>query len=237
MALKVLRYIYLETVFLNSKNRKIMRRLIFACTLFIGSTLAMHVNAQTKTAFGLKLNGNMTNLRLLKMKDRNNRFEPGVNFGGFMKIELSKNFVLQPELMMGYTEGKINIGDEKAKYEYSSVEVPVYAIGQFEAGSGKFFFGLAPIVGYGFDSNDAKVKIGNGDLPNLDDFWTVDSENYAKLGLNHWYYGGAIMVGYELQNGLSFQAGYQRTHDFRSDSKKRSKIETHTISLGIGYRF
>lgn len=214
-----------------------MRQIIFAFTLLFCSILAMPANAQTKTSLGLKLNGNMTNLRLMKMKDRNNRFEPGANLGGFVKIEFGKNFALQPELMMSYTEGKMKIGDEKAKYEYSSVEVPVYAIGQFEAGTGKFFFGLAPIVGYGFDSNDARVKIGNGELPNFDDFWEVDSDNYAKLGLNHWYYGGALILGYELQNGLTFQAGYQRTQDLRSDSKNRSKIETHTISLGVGYKF
>lgn len=214
-----------------------MRKIIFVCTLLIGGILAMHLNAQTKTSFGLKLNGNMTNLRLMKMKDRNNRFEPGAQLGGFVKIEFSKNFALQPELMMGYTQGKINVGNEKAKYEYSSVEVPVYAIGQFEAGNGKLFFGLAPIVGYGFDSNDAKVKIGNGELPNLDDFWEVDSDNYAQLGLNHWYYGGALIVGYELENGLTFQAGYERTQDLRSETKNRSKVETHTISLGVGYKF
>lgn len=212
-----------------------MRKIIFVCTLLLCGTLV--VNAQTKTSFGLKLNGSMTNLRLIRMTDKNNRFEPGANLGGFAKIEFGKNFALQPELMMGYTEGKIKIGDEKAKYEYSSVEVPVYAIGQFDAGNGKFFFGLAPMVGYGFDSNDAKVKIGNGELPNIDDFWEVDSDNYVELGLNHWYYGGALIVGYELQNGLTFQAGYQRTHDFRSKSKNRSKIETHTITLGIGYKF
>lgn len=214
-----------------------MKKIILASTLLICSMLAMHVDAQTKTSFGLKLNGNVTNLKLMKMQNKNNRFEPGANLGGFVKIEFSKSFALQPELMMGYTEGKIKIGDEKAKYEYSSVEVPVYAIGQFEAGAGKFFFGLAPLVGYGFDSNEAKVKIENGELPNLDDFWEVDADNYAKLGLNHWYYGGALIVGYELQNGLTFHAGYQRTHDFRSDSKNRSKVETHTISLGIGYKF
>ncbi|NDW12218.1 PorT family protein [Bacteroides sp. 214] len=214
-----------------------MRQIIFAFTLLLCSLLAMQANAQTKTSLGVKLNGNMTNLRLMNMKDRNNHFEPGANLGGFAKIEFGKSFALQPELMMSYTEGEIKVGNEKSKYEYSAVEVPVYAIGQFKAGNGQFFFGLAPLVGYGFDSNEAKVKIGNAELPNLDDFWKVDSDNYAKLGLNHWYYGGALIVGYELQNGLTFQAGYQRTHDFRSDSKKRSKIETHTINLGIGYKF
>lgn len=93
---------------------------------------------------------------------------------------------------------------------------------------------MGPLVGYGFDSSDGKVKIGNA---NLDDFWGTDSDGYAKLGLNHWYCGGAVIVGYELQNGLTFQAGYQRTHDLLSDNKKRSKVEIHSISLGIGYRF
>lgn len=214
-----------------------MKRIIFTGILVVCSTLVMQINAQTKTSFGLKLDGNITNLKLTKMKDKNKSFEPGASFSGFTKIEFSENFALQPELRLSYTEGKIKIGDEKVKYEYSSVEIPIYAIAQFKAGNGTFFFGLAPIVGYGFDSNDAKVKIGNGELPNLDDFWEVDSDNYAKLGLNHWYYGGGVLVGYELQNGLTFHAGYQRTHDFRSDSEKRSKIETQTIRLGLGYKF
>lgn len=211
-----------------------MKKLILASLLLIGGVFATHINAQSKTSFGIKLNGSMTNLRMKKMKDKNNTFDPGVSLGGYTKFELSKNFALQPEIMMSYTEGKIKIGGEKLKYEYSSVEVPIYALGQFEAGSGKLFFGLAPLVGYGFDG-DAKVKIGK--TPNFDDFWGTDSDGYVKLGLSHWYYGGAVMVGYELQNGLTFQAGYQRTHDLRSDNEKRSKVETHSISLGVGYRF
>lgn len=211
-----------------------MKKIILTCLLTTGVIFATHVNAQTKTSFGIKLNGSMTNLKMEKMKDKNNTFDPGVSLGGYTKIELSKNFALQPELMMSYTEGKIKIGGEKVKYEYSVVEVPIYALGQFDAGNGKFFFGIAPLVGYGFDSSDGKVKIGN---VNLDDFWETDSDGYVKLGLNHWYYGGAVMVGYELQNGLTFQAGYQRTHDFRSQKENRSKIETHSISLGIGYKF
>ncbi len=214
-----------------------MKKIILTCLLIIGGIFVTHINAQKKTSFGLKLNGNMTNLKIKKMKEENKTFDPGASLGGYLKIELSKNFALQPEIMMSYTQGKIKIANEKLKYEYSSVEVPIYALGQFEAGSGKLFIGLAPIVGYGFDTNDAKVKIGNAELPNLDDFWVIDKDNYVKLGLNHWYYGGGAIIGYELQKGLTFQAGYQRTHDFRSSNKKKSKVETHSINVGIGYRF
>lgn len=192
-------------------------------------------HAQGKVSLGVKLNGNMTNLKFTKLKDKNNTFDPGVSFGGFAKIELSKHFVLQPELILGYTEGKIKIGSEKVKYEYSSVEVPIYAIGQIELGNGSFFFGIGPTIGYGFDSGDAKFKIGNSSY--FDDFFDRDSDDNFKLGLNHWYHGGGGIVGYELHNGLTFHAGYQGTRDFHSERKKKKKMETHTISVGVGYKF
>lgn len=212
-----------------------MKKIILTCLLLVGGSLAMHINAQTKTSFGLKIDANMVNLKLTKMKNKNNSFDAGASLGGFTKIEFSENFALQPELMMSYTERKIKIGDERLKYKYSSVEVPIYALGQLEAGRGKFFFGMGPIIGYGFDSDDAEVKIGNS--PELDDFFELDSDNYIQLGLNHWYYGGGFIWGYELHNGLTFHVGYQRTHAFRSENKKKSKIEVQTISLGIGYKF
>lgn len=215
-----------------------MRKIILTCMLLLGASYVIQSNAQTKASFGLKLNGNMTNLKFKDAKNSNNHFDYGASFGAFTKIDFSKNFALQPELMMNYAEGKIKIGEGKLKYKYSSVEVPIYALGQFDLGSGKFFFGMGPIIGYGFDSDDAEFKIGKDiDWEDWNGWLDFSNSDKINLGLNHWYYGGAVMIGYELNRRLTFHAGYQRTHDFRSKRQNKSRIETHLISLGVGYIF
>lgn len=216
-----------------------MKKIILMCILLVG--IGIGANGQS-TSFGLKLNGNLTNLKLTKLKDKNNNFDPGIALGGFMKIEFGQNFALQPELLMNYSEGKIKIGNEKLKYEYCSVEVPIYGLGQFEINYGKLFFGMGPVIGYGFDSDDAELKIGNSDW-DWDDYFDFknkknsDSDKKVGLNLNHWYMGGGLLVGYEHKSGLMAHAGYQMAYDLGSKSRKKTKIDTQTISLGVGYKF
>jgi len=212
-----------------------MKKVFLICLFLIGMMLTMQINAQTNTSFGVKLNGNMTNLRMTEMKNKNNSFGPGVSVGGFTRLEFSKYFALQPELMLSYSQGKIKITDEKLNYKYSSVNLPVYAVGQLEVGNGKFLLGVGPVIGYGFDAGSGKVKAGNAS--EIDDFWKPDKDNNIKLDLNQWYSGVVAFIGYELHSGLSFHAGYQGVQDFYSSKRKDKKMDIHTISLGLGYRF
>lgn len=209
-----------------------MKKIILVFILLLG--LITEINAQD-TSFGLKANGSMTNIKSKKLREKKNNFEPGITVSAFAHIEFSPNLAIQPELSMSYTEGKIRFGYERFKYEYSSVEVPIFVLGQFESNSGKFFFGLGPIVGYGFDSENAKWKIGNSSGYDYD--WPGYWDGYIRMGLNHWYGGGAGIIGYELHNGVTFQAEYRGLKDLRSNKRNRSKIDIHTISFGIGYRF
>lgn len=201
-----------------------MKKIILVSILTVFGAWALTVNAQTKTSFGVKLDGNLTNVKITNLQGDDNSFKPGASFGGFSKMEFSKNFALQPELLFNYTERKIKAGDEKVKFKYASVEIPIYAMGQFSAGNGKVFFGIGPNIGYGFsiDSNTEKLE---------------DWENGAnKLELSHWYVGGGVIAGYEFNNGLIFNAGYKLGYDL-SSKKKISGADTQTISLGVGYRF
>ena len=200
-----------------------MKKFTITFIMVIFGACMLNSYAQTTTSFGIKLNGNLTNVKLKKLDD-NGSFKPGASFGGFSKIEFSKNFALQPELMFNYTEKKLHTDNSKVKYKYGSVEIPVYALGQFEAGSGKVFVGVGPHIGYGFSVDSRKEGID-------------DSVKGAdKPELTHWYMGGGIIAGYEFNNGLIINAGYQLGYDLRSSSKK-SNMDTQTISLGIGYRF
>jgi len=216
-----------------------MKKIVLTCFLIIGAALTMQ--AQTKTSFGMKVSGDASRLKMKNLHrtiNKKNTFEPGFTVGGFAKIEITNNFVLQPELLLSYSEGKVRFGYERLKYKYSSVEVPLYVLGQFDAGKGKFFFGAGPLIGYGFDTDDARHRIGDGYYDDYYDYWDIDSDYTIRLGLDHWFYGGGVMIGYELYNGVVFHAGYQKTMPLNSGNKKNSKkIETETISLGIGYKF
>ncbi len=203
-----------------------MKKIILAVAMVITGAYSMNVAAQTKTSLGVKLNGTLTDVRLTDLQGANTSFRAGGAFGGFVKIEFSENFALQPELMFNYTEAKVNYLGERNRYKYASVGIPVYAVGQFKVGNGKMYLGAGPSIGYGFsiDSDTEKLPEGHPD------------EN--KLELDHWNMGGGAMIGYEFRNGIQINAGYQMSFDLRSSSKvKGSEVKTHTISLGVGYRF
>lgn len=201
-----------------------MKKIILTSIVAICGTFMMSLNAQTTTSFGVKLNGNLTNVKLTNWQGDNSSFRPGASLGGFSKIEFNKNFALQPELLLSYTERKIRTGEERTRFKYGSVEMPVYGLGQIDAGSGKVFLGIGPHIGYGFSIDSRTEKLPEGH----------PGDN--KLESSHWYMGGGIIGGYEFKNGISISAGYKLGYDLSSKNKK-SGVDTQTISLGIGYRF
>lgn len=200
-----------------------MKKFILSAAIALASVSLTHINAQVSTSIGVKLDGNLTNVKMSSAKNSSS-FKPGASLGGFVKIDLTENFALQPELSFSYTESKIKTGEDKIKYKYASVEVPVYALGQFAYGSGKFFIGAGPHIGYGFSVDSRTEKLPEGH----------PGEN--KTELDHWYMGGGILAGYEFANKISIRGGCQMGFDLSSSSKSGS-IKTQTFSLGLGYRF
>lgn len=201
-----------------------MKRIFLTAILAISTTFIVTVNAQSNTSFGVKLNGNLTKVKVSNMQNGNGSFKPGASVGGFAKLEFGEHFVLQPELLLNYTEKKINTIGEKTRFKYASVEIPVYLMAQFNVGQGKIFVGAGPNIGYGFsiDSNTEKLP---------------DCDNDAnKLELSYWYMGGGAILGYEFPIGISINAGYKLGYDL-SSKNKMSGADVQTISLGIGYRF
>lgn len=201
-----------------------MKRAILTIILLVCSIVFIHVNGQTTTSFGVKLNGNLTNVKLSKIQKDDNSFRAGASIGGFTKIEFTKNFALQPEILLNYTEKKEKNGEDRIKYKYASVEIPIYALAQFEIGRGKIFAGIGPHIGYGFSADSRKEGLND------------NASGANKVELSHWYMGGGIITGYEFENGLILHAGYQLGYDL-SSNRNKTKMDTQTISLGIGYKF
>ena len=116
-------------------------------------------------------------------------------------------------------------------YQYFGAEIPVYAVGQMNLGTGKGYIGVGPYVGFGFD---ARHKADGMD----------DIKLYEEIGntgeyiMQRWDVGAGIMLGYEFSNNLQINAGYKIGFlDGLGVGSDDATMLNQTISLGIGYRF
>lgn len=200
-------------------KKTILRALLAVTLLFVSNA-----NGQIRTSFGIKLNGDLSNVKVSAGENETASFKPGVSAGGFAKIGFGSHFVFQPELLFSYMEKKIKRVSEKTRFKYASVEVPLYAMGQFDAGDGKLFVGAGPSIGYGFGIDSHIEKL------------SCEEEGPTKLEREDWYMGGSVIAGYEFRSGLSLQAGYKVGYNLHAKSKT-SGTNTQTFSLGVGYCF
>ncbi|MCC8134479.1 MAG: PorT family protein [Tannerellaceae bacterium] len=181
------------------------------------------LSARTKASWGIKLNGNLTNVKLTDYQS-DNKFNGGGSVGGFFHLVFNEHVALQLELLFNYTETNIRFSGEKNKYKYAGVEIPVYVLEKYPVGNGKLFVGAGPHIGYGFSVDSRIEKLPQG----------ACGENVIEL--DHWYSGISTLIGYECKNRISVHGGYQLSVDLNS-GKSRSDVNTQTMHVGIGYRF
>jgi len=207
-----------------------MKKIYLACLSLLMTAGLVKVNAQSPISYGVKAELNMSNFFLSDLDNYSSRMKAGPNLGGFMKIDLHENFAIQPELSFFYRTSKIKKeGAKNDNFEQWGMQIPIYAIGQTNLGNGRFYGGVGPFVGLGFD---AKRKIKDAD--NIDLYKKVDGDKE----MNRWDFGFGALLGYELNNKFQINAAYQvgvinQLDRLKDDAKLRSQV----VSLGLGYRF
>ena len=210
-----------------------MKKIILSAALVMGLGV-VNMNAQGLKSFldekfsgGLKLESNGTNFLLSDMPDAKSELGFGGTFGGFIKIDLSENFAIQEDILFSYSSSKLKQNRIEDTYEYFGIEVPIYFMGQWKTASGgRFYGGAGPYFGIGIQ---AKLKDSDIDLYKKQD----GNEPFLKR-VN---FGAATQVGYELPNGLLFNASYKIGLNALDAGKDDSKMLPQTVSLGLGYRF
>jgi len=197
-----------------------------------GRTITTTTSTSTVNAnvsFGLKTNANMSNFIIRDMDDYQSNMGFGFSTGVFLKIE-SYHFAIQYELLLQYKTSVMENEVEQLKtdYKYWGLELPIYLMGQINAGSGKIFIGAGPYVGVGLDVTQSP---GNIDLYRKDQ--TTD-----KSIMHRWDFGLGAMVGYEFRNGISISGGYQvGLLNTLSAEKNAMSMHNQTVRFGIGYKF
>ena len=190
------------------------------------ATGLMNVNAQTPISYGVKGEMNLSNFLLKDLDAQTSTMKVGPNLGGFMKFDLHPNFAIQPELMFFYRQSKMETGPAEDTFKQWGMQIPVYALGQMTTNNGKFYGGIGPFVGLGFDARykDADVNLYD--------------EVAGKTPMNRWDFGLGTMLGYEFDNGIQLNAGYQFGFVNQLDyTVNDEKMRTQTVSVGVGYRF
>lgn len=208
-----------------------MKKVILTFAVVFGLGV-LQSNAQSISG-GIKADANTSNFLLKDMDGSKSNLGFGASLGGFMKVELTENFAIQPELMFHFknSEMEVKATGEKTDYQYFGTEIPIYFVGQTVIGNGKFYIGVGPYVGFGFD---AKYKVSGAD--NID-LYKKDKQT-DKAAMQRWDLGAGAMIGYELVSGIQINVGYKMGFINALDAgKDNSKMRNQTISLGLGYRF
>ncbi|KAA6312159.1 hypothetical protein EZS27_036858 [termite gut metagenome] len=202
-----------------------MKKIVVTLAVIFGLSITQS-NAQSISG-GIKADANLSNFLLSDMNNVESNMKFGASLGGFMKIDFSETFALQPELLFHYKSSEMKLGGGATDYEYWSAEIPIYAMGQFTAGNGRFYVGIGPYVGLGFS---AKYKTGDIDL--------YEKNDNDESAMNRWDFGGGAIVGYEFGGGIQINASYKIGFlDMMDAGRDNASMNTNTISLGIGYRF
>jgi len=198
-----------------------MKKLVISVGLMIGIGFTQ-VNAQN-LSFGSKADANMSNFILTDIPGGKSEMKIGASLGGFVKYDIAEKFAIQPELLVHFKSSDSKDGSVKNNFEYWGLEIPVYAVGQWNAGSGRLYAGIGPYVGLGLS---AKYTKGDIDL--------YDTETMQRLD-----FGGGAMIGYELGNGIQINAGYKigLINAVHKDIPGDAVMLPQTMSLGVGFRF
>lgn len=202
--------------------------MVIASVLIVGLT---QLNAQSsffnRLSFGVKTEGNASNFILSDMDNLKTNIGAGGSIGGFIKLDLSKKFAIQEDILFSYLTSEWEQNGKKDTYESLAIDVPIYAMGQWSLPTGgRIYAGVGPYVSMGVK---AKLKDSDVDL-----YEEVNGETpFTRITA-----GGAAQIGYEFNFGLQVNASYRVGLINSLDSQKDdAKMNSQTLSLGIGYRF
>lgn len=150
----------------------------------------------------------------------------GLALGAIVDIGLTDNLFLQPGLFYEMTGATITGGS----INVNTITIPInveYKLG--EAGSGRFFFGAGPYIGYNMSGtikgsgSSTALKIGSDK--------TADQIKAMDFGLG-------LNLGYMLANNLYFRAHYQfGFSNLDPSGASGASIKTSAIGITVGYYF
>jgi len=157
----------------------------------------------------------------------------GPRVGGLVDIALTDNLYLQPGVAWAMKGVKSEFLGLESTISTNYIEVPInvmYKLGK--EGSGRFFFGLGPNIGYAISGKmKSKGSFAGISFDDESDI-TFGSDSTDMKALD---FGGNINIGYELPMGLYARAYYQM--GFANLANAGVTQKNTSFGLAIGYLF
>lgn len=229
--------------YIQMKNKTIL--LIIASLLF-GFTA---FSQSEGISFGIRAGGDF---QTFNGKDMNNdklelKMVPRFNAGVIVNIPFAPEFCIQSGLLFS-TKGAKSADkflgiDMSAEYNISYIELPINLLYKAQLGSGNIMLGFGPYLAYGVTG---KAKYTISSVSSEDKI--VFAKEYSSLNPSTWNtfnpfdYGGNILFGYELNNGISFQLNTQLglakiNAENTTFTNEKTTFRNTGFGLSVGYMF
>lgn len=204
-----------------------VKQLLFGGLLFAAFSFSSIQSQAQAGRFGVNAGVNFANITGKDAPD-NNKLKTGFQGGITYDIGIGDDFVIQPGLSYvqngaqydGLFEG---VTDPKVHLNY--LQLPITFQYQPALGTGNLLLGVGPYVGLGVgdlkvDAGDVSVKLG----------W--DEAKIKKFDA-----GGKLLVGYQLNNGLSLNLNANLGLVKLSDVDNPPTINNTSFGVTVGYKF
>jgi Outer membrane protein beta-barrel domain len=199
----------------------------FISTFTFAQIARFGVNAGAAFASGIQKEGNTTSTSKTKT---------GLTVGFMGDIVLTEKFSFQPGLNFIQKGGKESVTNFGITIESNTtlnyLELPLNFVYNAPAGSGYFFAGLGPVLGYGMNGK-AKIKVSTGG----------ETKQDVKFGsgadeLKPFEFSGNVLAGYELSNGIFIAANYNMgISNLLNDAPSNSSSKNRFFGIKLGYKF
>lgn len=209
---------------------------------------ALTANAQSTTTFGIRGGMSMQNINGKDMNDDalEMKFVPRFNVGVVVDFNVAPDFYFEPGLMYATKGGKSEdsfLGmDMTAEYNLSYIEMPLNLLYKPMLGNGYFLLGFGPYIAYGIGGN-AEFSIDGISTDETIEF----TDEYSSINpygnsFKRIDYGGNLFFGYEMANGITFQANCQLglakiNADNTTYPDNKTAFRNTGFGITLGYNF
>ena len=157
----------------------------------------------------------------------------GFTLGVVANVGLSENFSFRPALNFvqkgGKEEGEIMGISYKQTMNLNYLELPLNFVYNTSAGSGQFFIGAGPSLSFGLSGKTTAEVDGEEESEDLN-FGNGDDE------VKPFEFGGNILAGYQLANGVSISVNYNMGFSNLSNVEN-SEAKNKYFGVRLGYNF
>lgn len=212
--------------------------LVAAAMIFGGATFAQTSISTSTTRFGLKGGVNLPKYKYVN-DDANTstETETTVNFNltGYADIPVGSYFSVQPGLsLQGKGAKYYENGNNEIEDNILALEIPVNLLVNLPAGPGRIYLGGGPYGAFNISGQRKLTIAGTTTEPDLE-IGDESGDDIKALD-----FGFNALVGYQLNSGLNFGAGYGfGLTNLRPGSTSGTNIEQNNRlwSFTVGYAF